>query len=60
MSIVSRPVAVRLALVALVATTAGCAFDSPIVVRFSGASPVQVTESLWLIVVNPAASVMVI
>jgi hypothetical protein len=36
---------VRLALVALVATTAGCAFDSPVVVRFSGASPVEVTES---------------
>jgi hypothetical protein len=31
--------------VALVATTAGCAFDSPVVVRFSGASPVEVTES---------------
>jgi hypothetical protein len=43
MSVVSRPAAVRLALVAVVATTAGCAFDSPIVVRFSGASPVQVT-----------------
>jgi hypothetical protein len=33
------------ALAALVATTAGCAFDSPVVVRFSGASPVEVTES---------------
>jgi hypothetical protein len=36
---------VRLALVGLVATTAGCAFVSPVVVRFSGASPVEVTES---------------
>jgi hypothetical protein len=32
--------------VALVATAAGCAFDSPVMVRFSGASPVEVTESL--------------
>jgi hypothetical protein len=30
---------------ALVATTAGCAFDSPVIVRFSGTSPVEVTES---------------
>jgi hypothetical protein len=35
----------RLALAALAATTAGCAFDSPVVIRFSGASPVEVTES---------------
>jgi hypothetical protein len=36
---------VRLALVALIVTLAGCAFDSPVVVRFSGTSPVEVTES---------------
>ena len=35
----------KLPLVALVATTAGCAVDSPVVVRFSGASPVEVTET---------------
>jgi hypothetical protein len=35
----------RPALVALVVTLAGCAFDSPVAVRFSGASPVEVTES---------------
>jgi hypothetical protein len=46
MSVVSCPAAVRLALVALVATSAGCAFDSPVMVRFSSASPVEVTESL--------------
>jgi hypothetical protein len=36
---------VKPALVALVVTLAGCAFDSPVVVRFSGTSPVEVTES---------------
>jgi hypothetical protein len=46
MFVVSGPATMSLALVALVATTAGCAFDSPIAVRFSGASPVAVTESL--------------
>jgi hypothetical protein len=46
MFVVSGPATARLALVALVATTAGCAFDSPVVVRFSDASPVEVTESL--------------
>ena len=35
----------RFALAAFVATTVGCAFNSPVVVRFSGASPVEVTES---------------
>ena len=35
----------RPALVALIVTLAGGAFDSPVVVRFSGASPVVVTES---------------
>jgi hypothetical protein len=29
----------------LLATTAGCAFDSPVAVRFGGGSPVEVTES---------------
>jgi hypothetical protein len=43
---VSVSAVLKLPLVALVATTAGCAFDSPVVVRFSGASPVEVTESL--------------
>jgi hypothetical protein len=37
---------VRPALLVLVVTLAGCAFDSPVAVRFSGASPVVVTESL--------------
>jgi hypothetical protein len=37
---------VRPALLVLVVTLAGCAFDSPVAVRFSGASPVEVTESL--------------
>jgi hypothetical protein len=36
---------VRPALIALVVTLAGCAFDSPVVVRFNGTSPVEVTES---------------
>lgn len=42
----ARRLAAALTIAAVGATAGGCAFDSPIVVRFSGASPVVVSESL--------------
>jgi hypothetical protein len=42
----ARRLAAALAIAALGAIAAGCAFDSPIVVQFSGTSPVVVSESL--------------